>query len=81
MSRDRESSLPRLGYFDSRFICESLCSVLARLLEGYSKSSVDSEGGQNEYQGVDDGPDKRYPGRHFKVSRLIDPSKPMQSQY
>jgi hypothetical protein len=36
-----------------------------------SETAVDGKGRQYEHQGVDDGPDKRYPGRHFEVSRLI----------
>ena len=45
-----------------------------------SEPTVDGERGQYEYQGVDDGPDKRYPGGHFEVPRLIYASKANDSQ-
>jgi hypothetical protein len=45
-----------------------------------SEPSIDSEGGQDEDQCVDDGPDEGDPGRHLKVSCLIHTSEPNYSQ-
>jgi hypothetical protein len=44
-----------------------------------SEPSIDSEGGQDEDQCVDDGPDEGDPGRHLKVTRLIHASESEQS--
>jgi len=46
-----------------------------------SESTIDGERGQYEYQGVDDSPDKGYPGGHFEVARLIYASKSDSSEY
>lgn len=50
--------------------CE-ICRPGANFRGIRSETAIDGEGRQYEYQGVDDGPDKRYPGRHFEVSCLV----------
>lgn len=46
-----------------------------------SESTIDGERRQYEYQGVDDSPDKGYPGGHFEVACLIHASKSGGSQH
>jgi hypothetical protein len=64
------------GRFAMRLSISGVCGRDIR-----SETAVDGEGRQYEYQGVDDGPNKRYPGGHFEVPCLIYASKSDCSQH